>query len=648
MRKTYLVATLLGATGPSLPPSADSYDVIIRHGIVVDGTGLPRYVADIGISGGRIAAIGDLSASRAATELDATGLMVAPGFINVHSHAVPQALPTAENMLTQGVTTELLNADGGGPVDIGPQLTAVEQGGLAVNIAASIGFNSIWQSVVGPSNRRPTDAEIGTMQRLIQNGLERGAYGVSAGLDYKPAYFATTDEVVRILEPAGRWRTFFPNHDRSTPEAGYSSRAGLTETITIGRRAGLVPEITHMKIQGHEQGTAGPVIAMLEHETATGTWVAADVYPYLAGQTGLAALIIPAWAQDGGIDSLRARLKVPALRAKIITESDAAIRARFNGPESIMVSGTRKLSDIMREQNLPTAGAAVAKILDTESPMAILGFGIEADLIKILQYPSAAIACDCGAVLQNRGHPRYYGTFPRVLGHYVRELRALTFEDAVRKMSGLPASLMGLADRGLLATGMAADIAVFDSATVIDHATFERPNELSTGIQHVLVNGVIALRNGVPTGQRGGVALRRMPNLPSRPLTLGEPRKVSATGSLASSGDVAPTGIALEISQGPTARRAEGRLRLVGARDDVLLESVDLGVLQTTARWATVTGRARVSDTPALLPFTLVVEGADPWLDGHPTTISISVAGRATLAGRLSAGATIEPATSGH
>jgi hypothetical protein len=471
---------------------------------------------------------------------------------------------------------------------------------------------------------------------------------VSAGLDYKPAYFATTDEVVKILEPAGRWRTFFPNHDRSTPEDGYSSRAGLTETITIGRRAGLVPEITHMKIQGHEQGTAGAVTAMMERETAAGLWVAADVYPYLAGQTALAALIIPAWAQDGGLDSLRARLKVPAQRAKIIAESDAAIRARFNGPERIMVSGTRKLSDLMGELGVPTGGAAVAKILETESPMAILGFGIEPDLIKILQYPSAAIACDCGAVLQNRGHPRYYGTFPRVLGHYVRELRALTFEDAVRKMTGLPASLLGLADRGLLAPGMAADVTVFDSATVIDHATFERPNELSVGIHDVLVNGVIALRSGKPTGQRGGLALRRSPHLPSRPLGVAESRKVSAAGALAFGADSAPARITIEITQGANARHADGRLRLVGPGDAVVLEALDLGVLQTTARWASVTGRARIGTEPGARPFTLVVEGADPWIDGHPSTVSITIGGRPAISGRLGVSAAIEPAAPGH
>ena len=331
------------------PRPAPRYDILLRGGTVVDGSGAPRFVADIGITGGRIARIGNLAGAHAPTELDVGGLMVAPGFINIHSHASPAALPTAVNMLTQGVTTELLNADGGGPTDLAVQLEPIGRAGLALNVGASIGFNSIWQSVMGPSNRRPTPIDVEKMQTMILRGLEHGAFGVSAGLDYKPAYFATTDEVVEILKPAGRWRTFFPNHDRSTPENGYSSRAGVEETRLIGERAGLVGQFTHMKIQGHEQGSAAAVIEMMTRSSAEGRWVAADVYPYLAGQTALSALIIPGWAQDGGTEAMRTRFKDLALRARIVKESDQAIKARFNGPESIMVLGTRRLSDIMTD-----------------------------------------------------------------------------------------------------------------------------------------------------------------------------------------------------------------------------------------------------------------------------------------------------------
>jgi N-acyl-D-aspartate/D-glutamate deacylase len=615
------------------------YDVVVRGGQVIDGTGAPRVRADLGIRGGRIVAVGDLAAARGATEIDATGRFVVPGFVNLHSHASAAALPVAMNMLTQGVTTELLNADGGGPIDLATQLTPIEAGGLAVNVAASIGFNAVWQNVMGPSNRRPSPEEITRMRGLIVAGLQQGAYGVSGGLDYKPAYFATTDEVVQILEPARPWRTFFPNHDRSTPESGYSSRAGVEETRLIGERTGLVPQFTHMKIQGHEQGTASAVIEMMTAASAAGRWVAADVYPYLSGQTSLAALIIPGWAQDGGLEALRGRLRDSTQRAKIITESDQAIKARFNGPESIMVLGTRRLSDIMRETGSPTAGAAVAKVLETESPWAILGFGIEADLVKIMQYHSAAIACDCGAATGSRGHPRYYGTFPRVLGRYVREQRVTSWEDAIRKMSGLPAAMMGLVDRGLLAPGMVADVVVFDSATVIDRATFEQPDLVSEGIRHVLVNGRVALKDGKVTGERGGVVLRRAAATPSRPMDLATARRAAAGGAIIVFGDSSRATLRVDLRQNAGARRAAGRVTITHPGRSLTIRSTDLGVLQAGHGWASITGLAQVSGVAEPRPFTLTLEEAAPLLDGSPSTVRLVVEGIDPIEGRL-----LEPA----
>ena len=616
----------LGLIVPGGPAPSRHYDIILRHGLIVDGTGGPRFVGDIAIAGGRIARIGNLTGARATADLDITGLMVAPGFINTHSHAAPAALSTAENMLTQGVTTELINADGGGSINIAEQFDPIERAGLAVNVAASIGFNAVWRSVVGLSNRRPSAEEIEKMRGLIVANLERGAFGVSAGLDYKPAYFATTDEVVDILKPAARWRTFFPNHDRSTPESGFSSRAGVEETRVIGERAGLVPEFTHMKIQGHEQGTAAAVTEMMDRASADGRWVAADVYPYLAGQTALSALIIPGWAQDGGTEPMRARFRDSTLRARIISESDAAIKARFNGPERIMVLGTHRLSDIMTETGAPSAGAAVVKVLETDSPWAILGFGIEPDLITIMQYHSSSIARDCGAAVGSQGHPRYYGTFPRVLGRYVRDQHALTWEDAIRKMSGLPAAMMGLVDRGLLAPGMAADIAVFDTATVIDHATFEKPDLWSDGIRQVLVNGHLALRDGKATGDKGGVVLRRTGATPSRPLDLAGARKLSASGTVAGA-DGKPVRVTVALTQAAGARRATGGLR-IGA-----VAATSLGLLQTADRWATITGRATIGGADRA--FTLIVDGADPLTDGNPTTVTFTAEGAAPLKGKL-------------
>jgi N-acyl-D-amino-acid deacylase len=502
--------TVLFAAGVlALSQAQPSFDVIVRGGTVVDGSGAPRYLADVAIADRSIARIGNLTGARATIEIDATGQYVAPGFINIHSHASPAGLPTAANMLTQGVTTEIVNADGRGPLDITDQLTRLASAGLAVNVGAQAGFNSIWASVMGPADRRPTADDITRMRRLLTACLEAGAWGVSGGLDYKPAYFARTEEVVQVLEAARPWRTNFINHDRVTPESGFSSRAGMAETIAIAERTGLTAIITHMKVQGHEQGSADLILGKMREAAARGTRVAADAYPYLAGQTSLVALIIPAWAQDGGRDAMLGRFADPASRDRIVGEAEEAINKRFGGPGSVYLPASRQeLTAVMQSMQVQ-AGEAVVRLLEQGDPGIIARFGIEADLVKILQYPATSLACDCGAVVEGATHPRYYGSFPRVLGRYVREQQALTIEDAVRKMTGLPAATIGMDDRGLLKPGMAADVTVFDPRTIIDHATFDTPTLKSDGVRAVLVNGVIALRDGTPTGQRGGRALVR-------------------------------------------------------------------------------------------------------------------------------------------
>ena len=527
-----LLLTLVPASARTAGQAAE-YDVILRGGTVIDGTGHPGYRADVATIGGRIVRMGDLAGASAAIDLDVSGRFVAPGFINLHSHASPQALPHALNMLTQGVTTEMLNADGGGPTDLAAQRARLEAGGLAVNVGAYIGFNSVWRAVVGPDDRRATVDEIERMRAMVASGLESGAWGVSAGLDYKPAYFATTDEVVRVVEVARPWRTHFTNHERVTPESGFRSRPGVEETIAIGERAGLGPLITHIKAQGPDRGTATSLVDLMRAATARGTFTASDVYPYLAGQTSLGALIIPAWAQDGGNGAMLERFKDPALRARIAAEAEAAIDARFSGAQGVYLPAARRqLVDVMEELGV-SHGEAVIRLLERSGNQpAILTFGDERDLVALLQYHDAAIACDCGATTSSATHPRNYGTYPRVLGRYVRETQTLTWEDAIRKMTGLPASLAGMVDRGFLSVGMAADITVFDPATVIDRATYDDPAQYSVGIRHVLVNGRISLRNGAPTGERPGRALARTFHMPSRPMSTGDPRRIDVTGRM--------------------------------------------------------------------------------------------------------------------
>jgi N-acyl-D-amino-acid deacylase len=490
-----------------------TYDLMLRGGTIVDGSDSPSFIGDVAIIGDRIVAVGDLDASSATVELDVSGLVVAPGFINIHSHAQAEGLPTAVNMLSQGVTSEIINADGSGPVDLPAQLGSLEDPGLAVNVGAMIGFNSVWRDVVGLEEVRPSSNQIQTMQTLVQEGLESGAWGISAGLDYVPGYYATTDEVIQILSPFARWNTVFANHDRVTPESNFSSIAGMSETLAIGESAGLIPLVTHMKLQGWEQGRASTILGrMSETPTSFTGGATADVYPYLAGQTGLQSLIIPSWAQAGGRDTMLARFSDPALRAQIITEAEQAMRLRFGGHQGVyLMQSQRELTVAMEELELDSPGEAVIQLLEESGQGIIARFGLEEDLIEIMQHPTASIACDCGASTSERPHPRYWGSYPKVLGEYVREKRQLSLENAIYKMSGLPAKTIGMSDRGVIRPGMLADIAVFDPETVIDHATYDNPTLLSDGIIHTLVNGQIAWRNGAATNIQSGRILRRSP-----------------------------------------------------------------------------------------------------------------------------------------
>lgn len=608
------------AQGQSAP-----FDAIIRHGTILDGSGNPRFEADIAIRNGFIVAIGQV-AGTATEEINARGLFVAPGFINIHSHASPDALPTAVNMLTQGVTTEIVNADGSGAVDLAQQLQTVATPGLAVNLGGYIGFNAVWQTVVGTTDRRPTPEEIERMRGMIASGLEQGAWGVSAGLDYKPGYFATTEEVVRIVDAARQARTNFTNHDRVIPETNFSSKAGIDETLAIGEKSGLVPVVTHMKLTGREKGAAATVVASLEQATKRGHYTAADAYPYLAGQTGVGSLIIPGWAQDGGRPEMLKRFADPAQRARIIKEAEEAMTARFGGPQSVSLPRTQQyLPDVMKEMNAG-AGETVLRILEQgPDPGAILHFGIEEDLIKILQHPTTSMACDCGATTNTRVHPRFYGSFPRVLGRYVREQKIMSWEQAIRKSSWLPASTIGMSDRGLIALGMAADIVVFDPNTIIDRATYEDPALPSEGVKHVFVNGKPALTDGVATGSKSGRALTRTPNEPSRATNV-DLRSLEITGTV--------QGHALRISltQGAGVRDAKGVLSI----DGVLYQPGFLQVLR--GDWASITGVSGEHTIAVTLDrkdpnnratTTLVVR-----MDGKPGWASMGVPGTTTIRSR--------------
>ena len=594
--------------------AAEPFDIILRNGLIVDGTGARGVRADLAVRNGFIQRIGNLREHKATLELDVSGLVVAPGFINLHSHATLAGVKSAVNMLTQGVTTEIINADGASSLNLSKQLSDFSAAGLAVNLGAYVGFNSVWAAVVGQADRRPTAAEIQQMRDLLTDNLKQGAWGVSAGLDYKPAYFARTDEVIAVLEAAKPWRTNFPNHDRLMPESNFSSLKAIGETIEIGEKTNVMPVVTHMKVQGHEQGKAAQAVAMMQSAATRGHETVADIYPYLAGQTGLGALFVPAWAVEGGRAEMLKRFADPALRPRIAQEIETAIKARVLTPENIYVSSHRRqFTEFMRERNAG-AGETIISLLEKESPTAIMKFGAESDLIELLRYPGSAVSCDCGATEASSGlHPRYYGTFPRVLGHYVRETKTLTLEDAVRKMTALPASIIGIADRGLLAVGMVADIAVFDPATIIDHATYEQPTLASDGVQHVLINGRFALRDGKATGEKAGRVLYRAADLPSRPMRLQQARSLW----------VKTNNLALELTQAANGK-PRGIFRFTDPKTKQNFRLVEAGYLQTSGKWASFTARLRINQTTEEITALVILDGGNP-MNTH-TTIRVEMA----------------------
>ena len=638
-------AVVMAALSLRASSPAPEYDVILRHGTIYDGGGDKPYSANVAILHGHIAQIGNLARAHARTEIDATGLYIAPGFLNIHSHAVPAALPTAVNMLLQGVTTEIINADGQGSTDISDQLSKFASAGLAVNLGAYVGFNTVWQSVMGQEDHRATPEDIEKMKALVEANLARGAFGLSAGLDYKPGYFATTEEAIAVASAARKWRTNFPNHERIRPETGYSSIEGIKETIQIAEAAGLSPEITHIKAQGPDKGRAADILALMRQATARGHYTPADVYPYLAGQTGLGALLIPGWAQNGGRDAMLKRFADPAQRAKIATEAEEALRVRFMGPEGVLLPQTKKrLSDLMREENA-SAGETLIRVLEKGSPSAILQFGLESDLVQFLEFPEAAIACDCGSNMATAIHPRYYGAFPRVLGHYVRETHLLTWEQAIRKMTGLPASIVGMVDRGFLAPGMAADVSVFDPTTIADRSTYEDPAQPPVGVRYVLVNGVVEVSDGKPTGEKAGVVLARSEHMPTRPVRTAEDREASARGTLAVEGAVgtditkSSRGVKIEfhLAQSAGATGSVGRFRLLDPDKNIHLDTQNLGMLQIVPEgWASFTGWGEVRRGGPESAFTVILDASDPRApDPHAPRIIVDVPGIYNVSGTI-------------
>lgn len=521
MRRSRACLLMLAMLLAVAAPLSAQYDVLIRGGRVIDGTGNPWYYADIGISGDRIVAFGDLTGATATRVIDAAGLYVTPGFIDAHSHAggglARETTSSAQPLLAQGVTTVFVNPDGGGPVDMVEQRAALLRHGLGVNVAQMVPHGSVRGAVLGSDDRAPTAAEMARMQTLVRDGMAAGAFGLSSGPYYAPGSFAKTDELIELARIAAEHGGVYSSHIRDEADYSIGVVAAVDEVITVAREAGLPGIVTHIKALGPRVwGYAGALVRRIERARDEGVEVYADQYPYEASSTSLAAALLPRWAQAGGGDSLRARLANTDTRARIRSEMldnldrrGGAGRIQFASWTDHSVEGST-LAVYAEQQGLEPVDAAIAMI-ERSSP-SIVSFNMDDDDIELLmRQPWTMTASDGGLVEMGSGvpHPRAYGTFPRKLRTYVLERNVVGLEQAIRSMTSLPAVVMNVRDRGMLREGAYADIVVFDLARVRDTATYQDPHQLAEGMVHVIVNGRFAIDDGAFSKTLHGRVLSR-------------------------------------------------------------------------------------------------------------------------------------------
>ncbi|HEX9562899.1 MAG TPA: D-aminoacylase [Gemmatimonadaceae bacterium] len=518
---------LLVGGAASAGAQTPQYDLVISGGVVVDGTGAAGFRADVAITGERIAAVSrtPIDAALARRRIDASGLVVAPGFIDLHAHLEPiLSMPDAESHVRQGVTLALGGPDGGGPAPIGPYLARVAAMPLGMNVAFLTGHNTIRRAVMGTANRAPTDAEMQRMRAMVAESMGQGAFGLSTGLRYVPGYYSRTEEVVALSQVAADSGGIYTSHLR---EEGIGLLDGVAEALEIGRRAKIPVVLTHHKAVGQRMwGKSAVTLAMVDSARRAGTDVMIDQYPYTASSTGLSVLI-PPWALAGGDSAFRRRLEDPVLNDSIergvidllINDRGGGDlrRVQFSRVSWDSTLNGKTLYDLVTRLNIePTVQNAAPVVIDAQirgGASMIYHVIDEADVKRIMAHPMTMIASD--GRLNRLGdampHPRAYGTFPRVLGRYVRDEHVLTLEQAVRKMTGMPAARLGLTDRGCLREGCAADVAIFNPMTVRDVATFTDPHHYPEGIPYVIANGVPVVDNGTFTRARPGKVLKRTP-----------------------------------------------------------------------------------------------------------------------------------------
>jgi dihydroorotase/N-acyl-D-amino-acid deacylase len=509
------ISTLLSAQQPL-------YDLVVANGRIVDGSGNPWYYGDVAIKGDTIAAIGHFDPKMATRTLDAKGMIVAPGFIDIHTHARRGIFldPSAQNYIRQGVTTLMEGNDGSSPLPIAPFLKSVADAKPAPNFGTFAGQGSIRQQVMQLVNRPATPDEIEKMRVLMRQAMLDGAFGMSTGLFYVPGNFTPPDEVIEIAKVAGAMGGMHISHMRNESA---QILASVKETIRIGEEGHMPTQVTHHKIIGGANwGLSKQTIELVEEARARGVDVSIDAYPYTASSTGTMALI-PQWAQEGGQKALVERLNAPQQRANIkalVVDNIKNDRGAGDPANVVMAScgfnkslAGKSLADITKDRghavNFETAAETLLEIQIAGGCSAVYHAISEEDVERILKYPFTMIGSD-GEIPEfgvGAPHPRSYGTFARVLGRYVRDRHTLTLEDAVHRMSGLPATRLQLYDRGLLRPGMKADVVVFDPATVADKAEFAKPHQYAVGFKHVIINGKPVIAESTLTSERPGKVL---------------------------------------------------------------------------------------------------------------------------------------------